>query len=101
MCSLRGRSSLSCEYLGKLPSKCRSVGDGDLKSSGLTACPEVDTYELSREETFLIIASDGLWDKLSSQDAVDLVHDTVKDPAMCAQRLTTEALTRGSGRLLL
>ena len=59
--------------------------------------PEVTQFELGIEDTFLILASDGLWDKLSSQDAVDLVHDTVKDATMCAQRLATEALTRGSG----
>ena len=52
---------------------------------------------LTAEDSFLVLASDGLWDKLSSQNAVDLVHDTVKEPALCAKRLATEALTRGSG----
>ena len=76
----------------------RSIGDADLKGCGLTASPEVSEFELSTGDTFLVLASDGLWDKLSSQDAIDLVHDTVKDASMCAQRLVTEALTRGSGR---
>ena len=33
----------------------------------------------------------------SNDEAVALVHDTVKQPAMSAQRLVTEALARGSG----
>ncbi|KAK9828917.1 hypothetical protein WJX72_002777 [[Myrmecia] bisecta] len=75
----------------------RSLGDADLKADGLTAEPEVASYELTADDEFLIIASDGLWDKLRNDEAVGLVHDTVKMPAMCGQRLATEALTRGSG----
>lgn len=33
----------------------------------------------------------------SNEDAVALVQDTVKHPAMCAQRLAVEALARGGG----
>jgi serine/threonine protein phosphatase PrpC len=44
----------------------------------------------------LILASDGLWEVLSQEEAVGLVADTVKDPDMCAKRLATEAMTRGS-----
>ena len=33
----------------------------------------------------------------NAEDAVTLVHDTVKEPYLCAKRLATEALTRGSG----
>ena len=46
---------------------------------------------------FLIVASDGLWDFLSPAQAAQLILDTVKHPSMAAQRLTSEALTRGSG----
>lgn len=74
----------------------RSIGDADLKGVGVTAEPEVTEFQLQPDDTFLILASDGLWDVLSNYDAVGLVHDTVKQPTMCAQRLVTEALTRGS-----
>lgn len=43
-------------------------------------------FQLQLDDTFLILASDGLWDVLSNYDAVGLVHDTVKQPTMCAQR---------------
>ena len=71
-----------------------------MKGSGLIAEPEVTARSLAPEDEFLILASDGLWDRLQNQEAVDLVHDTVKEPDMCAKRLATEALTRGSGWLL-
>lgn len=63
----------------------------------MVAMPEVTHITLTSEDSCLVIASDGLWEKLSSQGAVDLIRDTVKDPTMCAQRLATEAITNGSG----
>lgn len=74
----------------------RSLGDADLKSVGVTAEPETTTTQLGPDDSFLIIASDGLWDVMSSATAVGLVLDTVKEPTMCAQRLVAEALTCGS-----
>eukprot|EP00775_Hariotina_reticulata_P006807 gene6807-7023_t len=52
--------------------------------------------QLSSADEFLILGSDGLWDVMSDQEAVGLVNDTVKDPALCAKRLVQEALARGS-----
>jgi serine/threonine protein phosphatase PrpC len=77
----------------------RSIGDADLKSQGVTAEAEVTTIDLCQcdgEDNFLILATDGVWDVMSAKQAVDLVHDTVKQPAMCARRLVTEAIACGS-----
>eukprot|EP00884_Botryococcus_braunii_P020878 jgi/Botrbrau1/7474/Bobra.0095s0012.1 len=74
----------------------RSLGDGDAKADGVIAEPEVEEFTLTEEDTFLILASDGLWDKITPREAVGLVHDTVKEPSLCAKRLGMEALTRGS-----
>lgn len=63
----------------------RSFGDADLKPA-LTAQPVITQRQLSREDEFVILASDGLWDKLHIEEAVGLVLDTVKQPAMAAQR---------------
>ena len=63
----------------------RSLGDADLKPA-LTAKPEVTQHQLSAQDEFVVLASDGLWDKLSSEEAVGLVYDTVKQPSMAAQR---------------
>lgn len=48
----------------------------------MTADPEVTRAVLTHEDEFLVLASDGVWDVMSDEDAVGLVHDTVKDPAM-------------------
>ncbi|CAK0781962.1 hypothetical protein CVIRNUC_005517 [Coccomyxa viridis] len=75
----------------------RCLGDHDLKGSGgLSADPEVISRDMDESDAFVIVASDGLWDCISNEEAVNIVHDTVKEPAMCAKRLATEALTRGS-----
>ena len=61
------------------------MGDADLKPA-VTAQPEVVQHQLSSQDEFVVLASDGLWDKLTNQEAVGLVYDTVKQPAMAAQR---------------
>lgn len=75
----------------------RSLGDGDVKrEGGVTADAEVSTIQLHANDEFVVLASDGLWDVVSNEDAIALVHDTVKNPSMAAKRLAVEALARGS-----
>jgi len=76
----------------------RSIGDADMKIEGvLTAEAEIHDVELDDDDDwFVIIATDGLWDVIDDQEAVRLMCDTVKQPSMCAQRLVTEAIARGS-----
>lgn len=88
----------------------RSLGDFDVKGAlsgggvgvgggggcGVTAEPEVSVTALRDDDLFLVLATDGLWDVITSEEAVGLVRDTVKDPVMCSKRLVTEALARGS-----
>ncbi|KAB1223001.1 Protein kinase and PP2C-like domain-containing protein [Morella rubra] len=73
----------------------RSIGDDDLKTA-VTAEPEITEIELSAEDEFLVMASDGLWDVVNNTDVVNIIRDTVKEPGMCAKRLATEAAERGS-----
>jgi len=42
------------------------------------------------------MASDGLWDAISSMEVINIIKDTVKEPGMCSKRLATEAVERGS-----
>ncbi|KAG2683669.1 hypothetical protein I3843_10G043800 [Carya illinoinensis] len=73
----------------------RSIGDDDLKPA-VTAEPEITETDLSGEDEFLVMASDGLWDVVSNSDVINIIRDTVKEPGMCAKRLATEAAERGS-----
>lgn len=51
----------------------RSLGDLSLKKSGVIATPVVSSYKLHGDEEFLVIASDGLWEYMDSEEVVDLV----------------------------
>ncbi|KAB2046808.1 hypothetical protein ES319_A13G001100v1 [Gossypium barbadense] len=73
----------------------RSIGDDDLKPA-VTAEPEITETVLSVEDEFLVMASDGLWDVVSETEVINIIRDTVKEPAMCSKRLATEAAERGS-----
>ncbi|DAZ92794.1 TPA: hypothetical protein N0F65_005798 [Lagenidium giganteum] len=43
----------------------------------ITAIPEVRTHTLEETDQFLIIGSDGLWDYLSNEEAVEIVQEHV------------------------
>lgn len=73
----------------------RSIGDDDLKPA-VTAEPEITETVLSVEDEYLVMASDGLWDILTSEEVISIIKDTVKEPGMCSKRLATEAAERGS-----
>ena len=57
----------------------RAIGDFDRqinrKTLGLTAKPDIITRRLRGDDEFVIMACDGLWDVIESQDAVVLVRD--------------------------
>ncbi|PWZ43781.1 putative protein phosphatase 2C 42 [Zea mays] len=60
----------------------RSLGDLMYKDNNdlgpvqqaITAFPEVRTEEITQDDQFLIIACDGIWDCLTSQQAVDFIR---------------------------
>ncbi|XP_009769529.1 putative protein phosphatase 2C 38 [Nicotiana tabacum] len=88
----------------------RSIGDAYLKKSEfnqapllarfrlpepfpkpiLSAEPSISVHRLSSKDQFVIFASDGLWDHLSNQEAVDIVHNHPRNGI--ARRLIEAAL---------
>jgi serine/threonine protein phosphatase PrpC len=51
----------------------RSLGDCCGKDSGLSAEPEVETFPLHAEhDEVIVIASDGLWDMVSNEEAAEI-----------------------------
>ncbi|KAM7279247.1 hypothetical protein ACFE04_006381 [Oxalis oulophora] len=56
----------------------------------LNASPTILTHPLHPNDSFLIFASDGLWEHLSNEQAVDIVHNHPR--AGSAKRLLKEAL---------
>jgi protein phosphatase 2C family protein 2/3 len=44
----------------------------------ITCVPEIKKVELSAEDKFWVIACDGIWDCLTSQQCVDLLAKSIK-----------------------
>lgn len=68
----------------------RLACDLPLAQAVVTAVPSVHRLELKDNDRFVIFASDGLWDAISSEDAVALVAESA--PKGIAKRLIQEAL---------
>ncbi|GAV64915.1 PP2C domain-containing protein [Cephalotus follicularis] len=78
----------------------RGIGDMHLKQ-WVIAEPETKVLRIQPECEFLILASDGLWDKVTNQEAVDSVRPLsigVEKPELfCAcKKLVNLSLSRGS-----
>ncbi|KAF7132420.1 hypothetical protein RHSIM_Rhsim09G0178300 [Rhododendron simsii] len=78
----------------------RGLGDQHLKN-WVVAEPETKVIRLTPECEFLILASDGLWDKVSNQEAVDVVrHSCIGidnlEPFSTCKKLVDLSVTRGS-----
>ncbi|KAG6401661.1 hypothetical protein SASPL_138525 [Salvia splendens] len=78
----------------------RSIGDRYLKQ-WITAEPETKVIRLEPDHEFLVLASDGLWDKVNNQEAVDIARPLcigVEKPQVLAacRKLVDLAVSRGS-----
>ena len=73
----------------------RAFGDHALRASGLSAVPYIQKYILRPFDKFLVIASDGVWDELTDQDAINYCKEncTAKE---IAQAIVRTAIDKGS-----
>lgn len=61
----------------------------------MIADPEITQHSISVNDQFLIIASDGVWEFISSQEAVDIVAASISEGAEIARKnLIREATDR-------
>lgn len=51
----------------------RSMGDGLAHSVGVSTDPEIKRFELTQDDKFIIVASDGVWEFLSNHDIAKIV----------------------------
>ncbi|KAI6691331.1 hypothetical protein NL676_028159 [Syzygium grande] len=72
----------------------RAIGDSHLKE-WIISDPEIKTCQITPDCEFLVVASDGLWDKVSDQEAVDLVSKQINSQESC-KKLVELACSRGS-----
>ncbi|KAL3144415.1 hypothetical protein ABBQ32_004163 [Trebouxia sp. C0010 RCD-2024] len=71
----------------------RALGDAVAHSVGVTSEPECTVRELAPVDKFMILASDGVWEFIESQDAVDIVGNCETVEEGCRQ-LVDEAYQR-------
>ncbi|RRT48391.1 hypothetical protein B296_00006845 [Ensete ventricosum] len=69
----------------------RAFGDYCIKEYGLISVPEVTQRSITSRDQFVVLATDGVWDVISNQEAVDIVSST-KDRRKAAKRLVECAI---------
>ncbi|CAE6085220.1 unnamed protein product [Arabidopsis arenosa] len=68
----------------------RAFGDFCLKDYGLVCIPDVFCRKVSREDEFVVLATDGIWDVLSNEEVVKVVG-SCKDRTIAAETLVQRA----------
>jgi serine/threonine protein phosphatase PrpC len=78
----------------------RAIGDRSERPA-VSAEPEFSVLPLTNDDEFVVLATDGLWDVMSSSDTVAFIHallesDDALDKSTVAGLLVEEALRRGT-----
>lgn len=98
--ALFSRDRTSIWKAGSLIAVSRSLGDYDHEGIVIPD-PEIESIELSDKNEFLILACDGVWDKLSNEQAVKIVRQFLAehpgDFNGAATFLQKSAFAAGSG----
>ena len=53
----------------------RSFGDEVAHSVGVSSLPEIKEYEFLKEDKFIVLASDGIWEFISNDECVNIVKN--------------------------
>mmetsp|Transcript_47223 Transcript_47223/g.90139 ORF Transcript_47223/g.90139 Transcript_47223/m.90139 type:complete len:613 (-) Transcript_47223:216-2054(-) len=69
----------------------RAIGDTNLNSVGVIPTPEIIKEKVTNNDKFVILASDGVWEHLSSQDAVDAAKQHWQDPKKASEVIVQKA----------
>lgn len=68
----------------------RSIGDSVAEGIGVTAEPELLRKELTEEDVFVVLASDGVWEFLTNQSVADMILK-FKDPLDACRAVVAES----------
>ena len=74
----------------------RSFGDRVAATVGVMSEPEIKEFDFDENDKFMIIASDGIWEFISSQECVNFIKDFYlkKDLKGCLKFLLNESSKR-------
>ncbi|MED6167163.1 hypothetical protein PIB30_000414 [Stylosanthes scabra] len=56
----------------------RALGDYCVKEYGLISVPEVTQWNITTRDQFVVLATDGVWDVISNEEAVEIVSSTAE-----------------------
>ncbi|KAI3900577.1 hypothetical protein MKW92_028051 [Papaver armeniacum] len=73
----------------------RAFGDRNFKKVGVSATPDVHSFDLTERDHFIILGCDGLWGVFGASDAVDFVQKQLKEGlsvTAVSRRLVREAV---------
>jgi len=73
----------------------RAFGDRILKKFVVADPFTTKIEELNKDHEFLILATDGVWDVINNEEAVQMIHQE-SNPQKAASHLTEVAINRGS-----
>jgi len=71
----------------------RSFGDQVAGTVGVIAKPEIIDHTIDDNDCFIIIASDGVWEFISSQEAIDIVAK-YESPDVACRAVVSESIAR-------
>ena len=76
----------------------RALGDYPLKEKNLViAEPDILTFDLNDVgPKFMILATDGLWDAFTNEEAVSFIKERLDEPHFGAKSIVLQAYYRGS-----
>ena len=80
---------VGCTQIGLAMS--RSLGDHAVKQVGVIAEPVVTQHQVTEEDDFVILATDGVWEFISSDEAVGIVSENLHRGATKACQTLIEA----------
>jgi len=75
----------------------RSIGDIILSDFGVIPVPEITHMHLTNEDSFVVVASDGIWQFMESQEVINFVgmlRNEGMDARVAAEALVREAVRR-------
>ena len=75
----------------------RSLGDNLAHTVGVISQPEIQNFEFNGNEKFIILASDGIWEFIDSDESVKIIKDFYengKDAVGALNKLVKEAFNR-------
>ena len=86
-------------FMGKVfgsLSVTRTIGDFDFKNAGVVAMPSISRENICDKSKFVILASDGLWDVITKDDAFEMSKGIDNAKRFC-EMLVNDAIEKGSG----